>query len=101
MPYYAVTTLDIDGLPAKREILYRESRFKAWKFIEGRLHTGNFDPQIGGVIISEATDDESWDWDIEEPLARTTHAVEVPLLPEQIEIQADDYIKKLKEKKFR
>lgn len=101
MPYYAITSLDIDGIPEKREVLYRDSRFKVWKFVEGRLHTGNFDSNLGGVIISEATDDESWDWDIEEPLAKIPHAVEVELLPEQVEMQASRYAKKLTEKKPR
>lgn len=99
MPYYAITTLDSDEIPLKREILYRDSRFKVWKFMEGRIHNGNFDANLSGFTITDATDEESWDWDIEEPMYRGIHAIEVPLLPAQVEMQASRYAKKLMEKK--
>jgi hypothetical protein len=92
--------LDSEEVPLKREVLFRESRFKVWKFIEGRIHSGNFDPDSCGFVITAATEDESWDWDIEEPLYRGPHAVEVSLTAEQLDKQGEAFAKRLMRKTF-
>jgi hypothetical protein len=81
MPWYAITTLNIQGTPAKREVLFRDDRRKVWNFIEGRIKMARIDfEEIGGFYIAEAEADETWDFDIDEPRYRGPHAEEVPLI---------------------
>lgn len=81
MPWYALSWLDSAGIPVKREVLFRDSTSQVWDFVVGRGKRKNgITDDILGIFISEATADESWDFDIEEPRERTIFAQEVPLI---------------------
>lgn len=81
MPWYALTSLDSAGIPVKREVLYRDDIIKVWNFIGRRTERiGGIPEGVAGYFISEATADETWDFDIDEPRARTSNAQEVPLI---------------------
>lgn len=80
MPWYSLTSLNSAGIAAKREVLYRDDVRKVWKFIEGRIKLGYITPDVFGYFIAEADTDDTWDFDIDEPRARTVHAQEVPLV---------------------
>jgi hypothetical protein len=80
MGWYAITSLDIAGLACKRELLFRDSKSKVCDFLMGRLKSKSGVPEeVWGWYISEADTEETWDFDIDEPRYRATHAVEVPL----------------------
>ena len=81
MPWYALTSLDITGLPTKREVLYRDSIAKVWLFVSGRAVGHRIPDGVFGYFISEAESDETWDFDIDEPRSQNAiHAVEVPIV---------------------
>lgn len=81
MPWYAITSLNTAGIAVKREILYRDNVRKVWLFLSTRIERARIDEkEVFGFLISEATADESWDFDIEEPRYRGVHAQEVPLV---------------------
>jgi hypothetical protein len=79
MGWYAITSLDIHGLACKRELLFRDTKWKVIDFLHGRFRTKNVPDEVWGWYIAEATTDETWDFDIDEPRERSPHAVEVPL----------------------
>lgn len=81
MPWYAITSLDMAGKAHKREILHRDSVQKIWEFLAGRATSHRIPTDTFGFFVSEATTDETWDWDIDEPHSiHNPRAIEVDLV---------------------
>jgi hypothetical protein len=95
MPWYAITSWDIEEVPMKREILCRDSIDKVWQFIGGRCDRRTIPDGVCGYTITEAIQEETWDWDEKTPKPQAALAEEVPLLKYQTEMGADAYLKKL------
>lgn len=77
MPWYALISHGEDGNPIKRELLFRDSKYKVLKFIQGRLAHNTVPEEVWGFFISTPTAEETWDFDIDEPLEPSNHAIEV------------------------
>lgn len=80
MPWYSLTTLGIDGKAVRREVLYRDSISKVHELWGGRCVQKRIDPEWFGYWITEASDDDEWDYDYDEPRERRTKPYEMPLI---------------------
>lgn len=79
--WYAITWLDIDGKPIKRELLDRDNPRKIWQFVKGRVNMAVVPEGSYGFWFSEALPEETWDSTFEEDRAPSTFPDEVPIQP--------------------
>jgi hypothetical protein len=91
LPWFAITWVNFEGFPLRRELLHRDSERKIWNFVKGRIQAYDaVPPKAQGVFFREAEKKEIWNEIYEKAIDPSYHPVEIETRGDYLRPQVPD-----------